>query len=81
MRFLYAIKSSKVSAFTLALTLAITGMGLAQSAPKAKTDARAASAQPSDFDAARAYNHVKSMVEFGPHPSGSEAIKKVQEYI
>ena len=81
MRFLYVIKSSKVPALTLALTLAITSAGLAQSAPKAKTNARAASEEPSNFDAARAYNHVKSMVEFGPHPSGSEAIKKAQEYI
>src|SRR6185503_12298119 len=34
-----------------------------------------------DVDAARAYEHVKKLVALGPHPSGSEAIKKAQEYI
>jgi len=35
----------------------------------------------SEFDAARAYGHVKKLVSFGPHPSGSDAIKNVQTYI
>ncbi len=34
-----------------------------------------------EFDAARAYDHVKKLVALGPHPSGSESIKKAQEYI
>lgn len=34
-----------------------------------------------EFDAARAYDHAKNLVALGPHPSGSEAIKKAQEYI
>ena len=34
-----------------------------------------------DFDANRAYQHVKNLVELGPRPSGSEAIKKAQAYI
>jgi glutaminyl-peptide cyclotransferase len=33
------------------------------------------------IDANRAFAHVKRLVEFGPRPSGSEAIKKTQEYI
>jgi glutaminyl-peptide cyclotransferase len=33
------------------------------------------------IDAARAFAHVKTVVEFGPRPSGSPAIKKTQEYI
>src|SRR5262245_58493254 len=37
--------------------------------------------KPADLDAARAYEHVKKLVDFGPHPSGSEAIKKAQTYI
>jgi Zn-dependent M28 family amino/carboxypeptidase len=37
--------------------------------------------KPSEFEAVRAYEHVKKLVAFGPHPSGSEAIKKAQEYI
>lgn len=34
-----------------------------------------------DFDAARAFNHVKKLCELGPHPSGSEAIKRAQGYL
>jgi glutaminyl-peptide cyclotransferase len=34
-----------------------------------------------EFDGARAYDHVKKLVALGPHPSGSEAIKKTQDYI
>jgi len=34
-----------------------------------------------EFSAARAYDHVKKLVALGPHPSGSEAIKKAQQYI
>jgi glutaminyl-peptide cyclotransferase len=80
MRPLYRIKSGKASALVLVLMLATGGPGLAQSASKTK----AVGEKPdkiADFDAARAYNHVKSMVELGPHPSGSDAIKKAQEYI
>jgi Zn-dependent M28 family amino/carboxypeptidase len=33
------------------------------------------------IDANRAYEDVKKMVEFGPRPSGSDAIKKAQEFI
>src|ERR1700730_10409222 len=34
-----------------------------------------------EVDAARAYEHVRKLVELGPHPSGSPAIKKAQEYL
>jgi glutaminyl-peptide cyclotransferase len=34
-----------------------------------------------EFSAARAYEHVKKLVALGPHPSGSEAIKKAQQYL
>jgi glutaminyl-peptide cyclotransferase len=33
------------------------------------------------FDGARAFNHVAKQVGFGPHPSGSEAIQQVQDYL
>jgi len=33
------------------------------------------------IDANRAYEDVKKMVEFGPRPSGSEALKKEQDFI
>lgn len=34
-----------------------------------------------EVDASRAYEHVRKLVELGPHPSGSPAIKKAQEYL
>lgn len=34
-----------------------------------------------ETDSARAYEHLKKLVEMGPHPSGSEAIKKAQSYL
>jgi glutaminyl-peptide cyclotransferase len=33
------------------------------------------------FDGARAYKHVQQLVAIGPHPAGSEAIVRAQEYI
>jgi glutaminyl-peptide cyclotransferase len=62
------------------IALLLPGICPGQSASKA-------AARPSrdgrntDFDASRAYEHVKKMVELGPHPSGSDAIKKAQDYI
>ena len=34
-----------------------------------------------DFSGVRAFEHVKKAVEFGPRPSGSPAIRKLQAYI
>lgn len=34
-----------------------------------------------DFDADRAFNHVKSQVAFGPRPAGSAAVEKTREYL
>ena len=33
------------------------------------------------FDAERAFNHVKTQVEFGPRPAGSAAIEKIRAYL
>ena len=33
------------------------------------------------FDGKRAFADVAKQVDFGPHPSGSQAIAQVQEYI
>jgi hypothetical protein len=33
------------------------------------------------FDGAKAFNHVAKQVSFGPHPSGSQAIQQVQDYL
>ena len=34
-----------------------------------------------EVDANSAFEHVKKLVEMGPHPSGSSAIKKAQDYL
>lgn len=51
-----------------------------------KTSATPAAAEgegksPSEFDGARAMEHVKKLVALGPRPSGSRAITKAQEHI
>src|SRR5215472_9020129 len=33
------------------------------------------------FDGTRAYKHVEQLVAIGPHPPGSEGIRRAQEYI
>jgi glutaminyl-peptide cyclotransferase len=33
------------------------------------------------FDGARAYKHVEQLVAVGPHPAGSEGIRRAQQYI
>ena len=37
--------------------------------------------QTGGFDGAKAYNQVAKLVAFGPHPSGSDGIAKVQDYL
>jgi glutaminyl-peptide cyclotransferase len=46
-----------------------------QNSPSSKAD------KISDFDAARAFDHIKKMCDLGPRPSGSEGIKRAQDYI
>jgi hypothetical protein len=44
--------------------------------------ARAATHAPTPaFDAERAFAHVRKLVEFGPRPAGSEALKRARAYI
>src|SRR5687767_2486213 len=53
------------------------------STPPAAAPAPTAETQPktTSFDAARAMEHVKKQVEFGPRPAGSEAIEKTRSYL
>jgi hypothetical protein len=62
-------------AFSLFLLLA-SPFGCYSQSNNRVLDQRAA-----QFEAARAFDHVKKLVALGPHPSGSDAIKKAQEYI
>lgn len=73
------MKRAKVCALAPALLLlGSVGPGQTVSKPAEKSSQ---AHKATGFDAARAYEHVKRMTEVGPHPSGSEAIKKAQEYI
>jgi glutaminyl-peptide cyclotransferase len=47
----------------------------------AQSSNKAADRGATPFEASRAFEHVKRLVALGPHPSGSDAIKKAQEYI
>lgn len=47
----------------------------------AQTSNKAGDHRAAQFEAARAFDHVKRLVALGPHPSGSDSIKKAQEYI
>lgn len=59
----------------------------ATDAPRAASPALASviSAPPAEttggFDGARAYKHVERLVAIGPHPAGSDAIRRAQAYI
>ena len=78
MRFQFAVKGAKMAALALALLSSnLAGPPVAADSKQAQ----AKKAVASEIDAARAYDHVKQMVALGPHPSGSEAIKKAQQYI
>ena len=46
-----------------------------------QTNHKPADTRRTQFEASRAYDHVRKLVALGPHPSGSDAIKKAQEYI
>jgi glutaminyl-peptide cyclotransferase len=55
-----------------------TGIG----APQAATLPSAPAADiTGGFDGARAYKHVEQLVAIGPHPAGSEGIRRAQQYI
>jgi glutaminyl-peptide cyclotransferase len=45
------------------------------------SDVAPPASQTGGFDGARAYDQVAKLVSFGPHPSGSAAIAKVQDYL
>src|SRR6266849_2623899 len=53
---------------------------VASSPPQATDDALPAD-KTGGFDGKRAFAHVAKQVSFGPHPSGSPAIAKVQDYL
>lgn len=79
MRRSYRLNSSLVTTVSLAFLITIPFGCHAQSGNVA--DVSSGTEKAAEFDAARAYGYVKKLVEFGPHPSGSDAIKKAQDYL
>src|SRR6266478_2881125 len=56
-------------------------MSAAASAPPQTPDDALPPEKTGGFDGKRAFTHVAKQVSFGPHPSGSPAIARVQEYL
>jgi glutaminyl-peptide cyclotransferase len=50
-------------------------------APQDAQDKAPPPQQTGGFDGQRAYDYTAKLVSFGPHPSGSDAIKQVQNYL
>jgi Zn-dependent M28 family amino/carboxypeptidase len=69
-------------ALILLLAFALNATAHAQKTSRVHSSAAPSkSDKNNDFDGARAFNHVKKLTEIGPHPSGSEAIKRAQDYL
>ncbi|MFZ0334154.1 MAG: M28 family peptidase [Candidatus Acidiferrales bacterium] len=61
-----------------------SGRTVSANAPAVVLDAQDKAPPPQQtggFDGQRAYDNTAKLVSFGPHPSGSDAIKRVQNYI
>src|SRR5512143_2288839 len=76
------LNSKLVATISLALLLAVPFGCHAQSGNMSGNQRVASNPDKTDqFDAERAYEHVRKLVALGPHPSGSEGIRKAQDYI
>jgi peptidase M28-like protein len=71
----FRVKSKTAATIAILLFLPAQLSCYAQSSKKAEDH------RPTQLDPARAFEHVKRLVTIGPHPSGSDGIKKAQEYI
>lgn len=75
---MFSISRRRLRALSLAaLILSATGCNSRTEPASAQRGAPSAS----EFEAGRAFDHLKKLVEVGPRPSGSPAIKKTQEYV
>jgi glutaminyl-peptide cyclotransferase len=83
----FRLPKTPIQALLLALLLVFVSGCQEQAASVANTNStspgsEAVGAEKSEgIDASRAFAHMRKLVEIGPRPSGSEAIKKTQEYI
>jgi glutaminyl-peptide cyclotransferase len=62
-------------ALTLISLVALTTAVASALAPQATKPA------PATFDSVRAFTHLKAMVDLGPRPSGSDALRQTRAYI
>lgn len=65
----------------LLLLFVPSGCGGQSASMAGNRDVASSADKASEVDAARAYEHVRKLVALGPHPSGSDAIKKAQSYL
>ncbi|MBI3650360.1 MAG: M28 family peptidase [Acidobacteria bacterium] len=85
----YRLCKATLQTLALTLLLVLTNGCQEQKASVANANTKNANAASANLnanksegiDAGRAQAYMKKLVEFGPRPSGSEAIKKTQEYI
>lgn len=67
-----------------ALTISCGGESSAPAVAPTQTPsagARSSTPRTTRFEGERAFNHVKTQVEFGPRPAGSPALEKTRQYI
>src|SRR6185369_12913520 len=69
------VNGRTAAAISLFLFFSASGCAYSQTRNKAVDN------QATQFDSSRAFEHVKKLVALGPHPSGSDAIKKAQQYL
>src|SRR5690348_12283506 len=72
-----------VLAFAVIMPLSLLGCPSNKNQPGATTSTAKSPAPKTttDFDADRAFEHVRKQVEFGPRPAGSAELEKARSYI
>lgn len=65
----------------LACVLEAPGVRARQEAERTRAEPVVSSTRRTGFDALRAFEHVRRLVEFGPRPAGSKESKRAREYI
>lgn len=72
-----------ILAFVLLVPLILLGCPSGANKPvdERPTDPSSPSKSATDFDGARAFEHVRKQVEFGPRPAGSAEVEKTRNYL
>jgi hypothetical protein len=73
--------SGRVRQVTTTLLLTLFLLAPAACSAQSSKEIVSTADKTAETDAGRAYEHMRKLVAFGPHPSGSDAIKKVQTYL